>query len=339
MKRVLGRFINRLSVRLFLLLLLGLLLSWISMSIVALFVNHYVWDLIREEPMQGIFWYNSAVVAMFISLIFSFFGTILLGMQYRLRYISEITNDIQRIALVDNIHTIPVRGKDELAVLATSINHMQQRLEENRVREKAIEQEKNDMIVAVSHDLRTPLTSVMGYLTLLQTENLTETQRAHYISLASEKSQQLHNHLEALFQYAKVTSVAYALHVQPILFDVYTKQLLGTYIPLWEEAGFKVDIDVAGSDWAVSIDPNQLGRVFDNLFSNVLKYATPGTKIEAKVASTQTDVVFCCTNETTTVSPAEAERLFERMYRRDESRRSERGGSGLGLAIARMIAE
>ena len=198
---------------------------------------------------------------------------------------------------------------------------------------------KNDLVVYLAHDLKTPLTSVIGYLTLLQDEQeLTTEQRAKYTGIALDKAERLEDLINEFFDITRFSLTSVTLDRRSVNLSLMLEQIADEFAPMLRERGLSCAVN-APSELMISCDPDKLQRVFDNLLRNAMNYSYSNTEISItlSVEGERAEIVFV--NRGDTIPAPQLERLFEQFYRLDSARMSRTGGSGLGLAIAKEIVE
>ena len=201
------------------------------------------------------------------------------------------------------------------------------------------EQRKNDLVVYLAHDLKTPLTSVIGYLTLLRDEpQISPELRARYTGIALEKAERLEDLINEFFDITRFNLSHLELEKQTVDLSRMLQQVVSEFEPMLAEEQLTCTLDLpARMDY--SCDPDKLARVFDNLLRNACHYSTPGTNVQISGAETDTSIVLSFHNEGRTIPPEKLERIFDQFFRLDSSRATRTGGAGLGLAIAKEIVE
>ncbi len=201
------------------------------------------------------------------------------------------------------------------------------------------EQRKNDLVVYLAHDLKTPLTSVIGYLTLLRDEpQISPELRARYTGIALEKAERLEDLINEFFDITRFNLSHLELEKQTVDLSRMLQQVVSEFDPMLAEEQLTCTLDLpARMDYPC--DPDKLARVFDNLLRNACHYSTPGTNVQISGAETDTSIVLTFHNEGRTIPPEKLERLFDQFFRLDSSRATRTGGAGLGLAIAKEIVE
>ena len=256
----------------------------------------------------------------------------------KIRYVEELADGLLVISRGNLQHRVEERGRDELGVLARSINQMAAALEENIEAERRSERTKNELITGVSHDLRTPLTSIKGYLhLLLHTREANSPEQAEqYMRIAHAKAEQLQEMVESLFEYTKLSGQEARLTKQEICLSDLLAQMVEEYVPLSESHQLTFTKRLSSAESHTWADPDLLARVFDNLLTNAIKYSDqPGT-IQVWLEEQDDGFLVTVENHGPAIVEGELEQLFNPFFRLDRVR-SAAGGSGLGLAIARSI--
>lgn len=263
--------------------------------------------------------------------------------QYRrFRYYGDMISAVRRIAEGRIEATVPVRLKDDFGVLATDMNALIARLRASVEDERRAEQTKNELITNVSHDLRTPLTSILGYLGLIEEDKYRdELELRHYVQIAYAKSQRLHVLINDLFEYTRMRNGgmplrAVRLNLTELLGQLLTQHRLGLH-----QAGMSAELHGDRQPVMVDGDPDKLVRVFENLLTNAMRYGQEGKRIDIVVRAEGRDAFAEIVNYGDPIPSADLPFIFDRFYRGDKSRTEEggSGGSGLGLAIAKGIVE
>jgi len=196
---------------------------------------------------------------------------------------------------------------------------------------------KTQLITNVSHDIKTPLTSIINYVDLMQKENTTEEERKEYLGILAHQSDRLKKLIQDLIDASKASSGAVEVSLSETDLCTMVGQITGEYQDKMEAAGLSVITRNMGEEVKVSADGNLLWRVMDNLFTNVLKYAMPGTRVYIETKEEAGTVLFTVSNISNTELGVTGDELMERFVRGDRSRNTE--GSGLGLSIAKSLME
>lgn len=252
----------------------------------------------------------------------------------------NITNGVQAIADGNLSFKVPVTGTDELGKLAENMNLMAGKLKSAIEEERAAAKAKNDLITGVSHDLRTPLTSVLGFLEYVEKDRYkNEVELRYYVNIAYEKSLTLKKLIDDLFEYTRVSSSGLPLNIVPVDLGKLLEQLVEEFAPVLEQADMTYRIHTDMGPLIILGDADELVRLYENLFTNAVRYGKEGKILDISVYRKDKRVIATCTNYGNPIPTADLPHLFRRFYRVDKSRSRETGGSGLGLAIAKSITE
>lgn len=205
--------------------------------------------------------------------------------------------------------------------------------------ESAVKSErlKSELITNVSHDLKTPLTSIINYSGLLKDENISDEEKIEYTKIINEKSLKLKRLIEDLFEVSKVTSNSIELNLESIDFKALLLQVIGEWEDKLDEKEIKVLTDIKEDNILINIDPNRFYRVLDNIFSNINKYAMDNSRVYLELGEVEDEVILNIKNISKYELNISPDELMERFTRGDRSRNTE--GSGLGLSIASSLVE
>lgn len=271
--------------------------------------------------------------------LFLFIIFYMIFMSLLLRRVSRITAAVQKMANGDLTQRIKVSNNDEIGKLEYNINHMAERLSRSIEEERLAEQTKAELITNVSHDLRTPLTSILGYLGLVEQDRYRdEVELRHYIHIAYEKAERLHVMIEDLFEYTRMSGGA-PLSLQPVTVNDLISQLYVHYRQQMEDTGIELRMNIPDQPLVAQLDSLKMVRVLENLLTNAMKYGKDGKAVDIVLQKQQRGIRIEVVNYGEPIPEADLPHLFDRFYRVDRSRGDDAGGSGLGLAIARAIVE
>lgn len=284
---------------------------------------------------------HTAVVLLYLILgILLFSVTFMILQEPYIRYISRISEAVQNISEGDLNTVIDVIGDDEFSSMAANLNHMAADIKKLMEKERESERTKNELITNVAHDLRTPLTSIVGYLELLAGNQQVPADMQHkYIEIAYGKSRRLQKLIEDLFGFTKLNCGKIAMHVGQIDIVKLLGQLVEEAYPNFVEKGLSYDLQSNVPAKIINADGNLLARLFDNLIGNAIKYGADGKRVLVKIHAEGETVTVSVTNYGYVIPADELPLIFNKFYRVEQSRSSSTGGTGLGLAIAKEIVD
>lgn len=252
------------------------------------------------------------------------------------KYFNEINRGID--ALVDE-KADDVSLSPELSATEKKINYIKHTLAQRKVEAELAEQKKNDLVVYLAHDLKTPLTSVIGYLNLLRDENqISEELREKYLSISLEKAERLEELINEFFEITRFNLSNITLEYSRVNLTRMLEQLTYEFKPMLLEKDLECNLDIA-PDISVKCDVDKIQRVFDNLLRNAVNYSFESGTVNIVVVQNEEDISIKFANQGNTIPKEKLERIFEQFYRLDTARSSKSGGAGLGLAIAKEIVE
>ena len=233
----------------------------------------------------------------------------------------------------------PIKLSGELKEAENELNLARERSLRSAMLAKEAEQRKNDLVVYLAHDLKTPLTSVIGYLTLLKDEpDLPPAQRARYTGIALDKAERLEGLINEFFDITRFNLTTLTLEKERVNLSRMLEQVASEFDPILKEKSLVWKTDIAPGVEAVC-DPDKLARVFDNLLRNAVNYSYPDTEVFLSLRREGDRAVVRTQNHGRTIPPEKLDRLFEQFFRLDTSRGTATGGAGLGLAIAKEIVQ
>lgn len=272
--------------------------------------------------------------------IFIFSLTFLFLQEKSMRYIERISEAVRNISEGDLNTVIEVEGDDEFSSMAENLNKMTEDIRELMDKERESERTKNELITNIAHDLRTPLTSIIGYLELLagSTQLQPELQKK-YIEIAYTKTKRLEKLIEDLFGFTKMTYGKTAMHVGSVDLIKLLTQLLEEFYPSFADKNLSYELQSNVPAKVITADGNLLARLFDNLIGNAVKYGADGKRIMVNVQANDLIVTVSVTNYGYVIPEDELPMIFEKFYRVEQSRSTDTGGTGLGLAISKSIVE
>ena len=283
------------------------------------------------------------VVVILIYVVFGigiFAVTFLLLQEKSMRYIGRISDAMQRISEGDLNITVDLEGDDEFSVMAASLNKMVGDLRDLMDKEREAERTKNELITNIAHDLRTPLTSIIGYLELLSKDGVIDQElQKKYIGIAYVKTKRLEKLIEDLFGFTKLNYGKISMNVSKVDVIKLLSQLLEEFYPSFMDKNLSYELQSNVPVLVVSADANLLARLFDNLINNAIKYGADGKRILVKVHGSEDLVSIQVVNYGYVIPEEELPLIFNKFYRVEQSRSTNTGGTGLGLAISKSIVD
>lgn len=266
--------------------------------------------------------------------------TFLLMQEKSIRYIDRISAAMQNISEGDLNTTVEVIGDDEFSGMAANLNKMVEDIRELMDKERESERTKNELITNVAHDLRTPLTSIIGYLELLSgPAQMSPEMQKKYIDITYTKAKRLEKLIEDLFGFTKLNYGKISMKIAKVDIIKLLSQLLEEFYPNFEEKNLSYELQSNVPAKIISADGNLLARLFENLVGNAIKYGADGKRILVRVHATEQIVTVSVTNYGYVIPKDELPMIFDKFYRVEQSRSTNTGGTGLGLAIAKNIVD
>lgn len=261
--------------------------------------------------------------------------------RYHQMQLRHIISELHYIANGHLNHRIPFKLKGNTQSVVESINALVDSVIQSMDEERAIESSKDELITNVSHDLRTPLTSILGYLGLIRDKQYhSQEDLLKYADIAYLKAKQMKSLVDNLFEYTKVKQTGTPLSISKIDLNQMMEQLVASFELEADKSGLAISAQETDQPMYIEADAEKLGRVFNNLISNAIKYGKGGHHIYLSCATGQPgEVVIHVANDGPEIPKKSLNQIFERFYRVESSRNKDTGGSGLGLAIAQSIID
>lgn len=283
-------------------------------------------------------WQNTFLVMMGIGdLIVLYWRLIRRYHQMQLRH---VISELHYIAQGHFDHTISFKVKTDLQKVIDSINSLVDSTVNAINEERAIEQSKDELISNVSHDIRTPLTSIIGYLGLLKSGVNDPEEQQRYLNIAYSKAEQMKSLAHDLLEYTTLKSTNTSLNLTSLHIFSMLEQVAAGFEFEADEKGVVFNIETRPKDLTIQADPEKLVRVYNNLITNALKYGTGATQINliANLVNNN-EVELRVENNGERIPKDSLKKIFERFYRMEGSRNTQTGGTGLGLAITKSIVD
>lgn len=261
--------------------------------------------------------------------------------RYRQMQLRHVIAELHYIASGHFDHRIPFKLSGQMQRVVESVNSLVDSTINAMEEERLIERSKAELVTNVSHDIRTPLTSIIGYLGLIENKQYNNDEELlQYTHTAFLKANQMKSLVDDLFEYIKVRQEGVTLNIVQLDIGAMLEQVAASYELEANKKGMAIHVDVPAEPLVIEADGEKLARVFNNLVANALKYGAGGKNIYLKAMPvSEKELKVTIANDGEPIPQKSLEQVFDRFYRAESSRSRETGGSGLGLAIAQGIVE
>lgn len=345
MQKLRKLFISSFKWRLLINITLSYLVAFLIYSILGIIFDRIIPIAVPNEMRYALCYAISFIV--FVEIFFKL-------IDFTIEYIRKLRRSIQQVTSGNYGVQCEVEYDDELGSLAANINVLSKTLlakekESEKLKEKEraaldiernAERQKNELITNVAHDLRTPLTTIVGYLELIKDDTALSKEDVHkYSGIAYEKSIRLQEMMDDLFEFTKLDNADIKLNKSMINLSGLIMQMTDEFYPSFKDCNITPIVDLPEEDIYVQGDGQLLARVFDNLISNALKYGYHNTDLKIEVSGDEKYATVKVINHGDTIASEDIPLLFNKFYRTDSSRNSKTGGTGLGLAITKNIVD
>ena len=345
MQKLRKLFISSFKWRLLINITLSYLVAFLIYSILGIIFDRIIPIAVPNEMRYALCYAISFIV--FVEILFKL-------IDFTIEYIRKLRRSIQQVTSGNYGVQCEVEYDDELGSLAANINVLSKTLlakekESEKLKEKEraaldiernAERQKNELITNVAHDLRTPLTTIVGYLELIKDDTALSKEDVHkYSGIAYEKSIRLQEMMDDLFEFTKLDNADIKLNKSMINLSGLIMQMTDEFYPSFKDCNITPIVDLPEENIYVQGDGQLLARVFDNLISNALKYGYHNTDLKIEVSGDEKYATVKVINHGDTIASEDIPLLFNKFYRTDSSRNSKTGGTGLGLAITKNIVD
>ena len=327
----------RLSMSLIANIMVAMIISLIVYFIMAMFFEGIISDIVANLNYDIYSWivYNREIV------VYVYIGIVLAVIIYR--FISKYVNGMQEVY---NALDLILKEDNETIKLPSEMNQFSDKINEikydyilSKKNEREAEQKKNDLIVYMAHDLKTPLTSIIGYLRLLKDEKqISKELQEKYIKIALDKALRVEDLTNQFFDITRYNLQNMPINKQEINLVYLLKQVIDECYPMLEKRNLKCHLESVDKVMYVG-DGDKLARAFDNLLKNAINYSYENTTIEIQLEEKEGKISIVFRNKGDKIPQYKLDKLFEKFYRGDDARTSSTGGAGLGLAITKQIIE
>ena len=312
-------------------------ISIIIYFILALFLENTLSILVANLNYDLYSWivYNRDIV------VYVYIGIVLSVIIYRFisKYVDSINEVYNSLDLILKEDNETIKLPSEMNQFSEKINQIKYNYILTKKNEREAEQKKNDLIMYMAHDLKTPLTSIIGYLTLLTDEkDISKDTQEKYIKIALDKSLRVEELTNQFFDITRYDLHSMPINKKEINISYLLKQLIDECYPMLEKNQLKCNL-IAPTKVMYEADGDKLARAFDNLLKNAINYSYKNTTIEIKLEVKDNKIIITFKNKGDKIPKYKLNKIFEKFYRGDDARTSSTGGAGLGLAITKEIVE
>lgn len=301
-------------------------------------IGYLVYDLLKSLTQYDFFKfidYNKSILFMIIW----FFGCVAILVRYWIKTIKYITMVADSSTSLINSNGEMIHFPPILKEVEDQMNDLRVHVLRNEQIAKEAEQRKNDLVIYLAHDLKTPLTSVIGYLTLLRDEQqISEELRERYLSISLEKAERLEDLINEFFEITRFSLSNLTLELSSVNLTRMLEQIAYEFRPMLIPKNLKCELK-SPADVIIKCDVKKIERVFDNLIRNAINYSFEGSTITITISQDESGVKLKFSNYGNVIPEEKLNRIFEQFYRLDTARTSKTGGAGLGLAIAKEIVQ
>ena len=277
---------------------------------------------------------NLKVPAAVVLYLVGFVSIIARAVNRALGYFDQLSGAVAQLMADPNR---PVELSDRLAITRAELTDIRAKALANERAAKAAEQRKNELVAYLAHDIRTPLTSMLGYLALLhEPEHLPDEARREYAGIAYEKAERLEGLVEEFFEITRYNLQSIPIERQNVGLRLFCQQVAEEFFPQAQARSIAIDVEAPEGE-LFFVDPDKFARALSNVVRNAVAYADPGTTVAVRARKTEGLVAIEVVDHGREISEAHLQSIFEKFFREDGARGSAQGGAGLGLAIAREI--
>ncbi|MBU3190919.1 HAMP domain-containing histidine kinase [Clostridium bowmanii] len=235
---------------------------------------------------------------------------------------------------------VEIDSLNEIGELMDAFNSMAEKIQQEKLLKKKAEDNRKRMILDISHDLKNPLTSILGYSEfLLENDDIVPEEKNKLLKVINNNSMRANDLIQDLFEYSRVESTEYKLDIGKHDIGEFLRELIAGYVPIMEQKGVQYEFDITEDEVVISFDRKNLDRAISNIILNSIKYNKPGITISIKLLIADAKAVIIIEDDGIGISKEFQGDIFEPFVRVDDARNSKNGGTGLGLAISKSIIE
>ncbi len=272
------------------------------------------------------------ILALVLSLsVIVFLTARLLRVRTQLSFIKDATDDIKS----GNLNRrVLARESDLTKQICYDINEIAMNGQLQLIQQRQSEQAYKRLMTSLSHDVKTPLASLSGYLEAIETGMVSGDEKEEYIHVAYDKAQHLKHFVETLFEWVKLDAKEQIFHFEQCDINELTRSMIADWVPILESSHFAYEIDIPETECTMRIDPNAYTRILNNLLQNTITHSG-GNKVNFRIIEEEVQVRITVSDNGKGILPEDLPHIFERMYQADQSRLAK--GNGLGLSITKEL--
>lgn len=327
----------KLSLSLFGDMIIAFIISMIAYFIIALFFESFLSDLVANLNYDLYAWivYNRSIVVLV-------YCCIILGViiyRFISKYVDSMNEVYKALDTILSEDKQTIKLPSEVSMFSDKLNEIKSDYIFAKKAEKESEEKKNDLIMYMAHDLKNPLTSIIGYLTLMHDEkNITKNTQNKYIKIVLDKALRVEELTNQFFDITRYNLHSMPINKTEINLSYLLKQLDDEYYPVYKKQKLKCELNVPNKVMYKG-DGDKLARAFDNLLKNAINYSIKNTTIYISLLEENDKIIIKFRNKSEKIPDYKLNKMFDKFYRGDDSRNSTTGGAGLGLAITKEIIE
>ncbi|HHY81175.1 MAG TPA: HAMP domain-containing histidine kinase [Clostridiales bacterium] len=315
-------------------LLRNILRGQVGDRIVGFLVNVYHFNYSEAHTIYQLVFRNNMETILFVVTLIFMITLFRFSIFWFMKYFDEISIGMDKLTEESNDE---ITLSPELDFMENKLNQIKSNLEKQKKAALDAEQRKNDLVVYLAHDIKTPLTSIIGYLSLLnEAPDMPSEQKAKYVGITLEKAYRLEELINEFFEITRFNLQSIVLNKEKINLLFMLQQMADEFYPILAPQRKQVSVNVPEglTLWG---DADKLARVFNNILKNAIAYSYENSVINISAEQQDKYIVISFTNKGNPIPQAKLDTIFEKFYRLDSARATNTGGAGLGLAIAKEI--
>ncbi|MBE6072900.1 MAG: HAMP domain-containing histidine kinase [Clostridium butyricum] len=305
-------------------------------------INNGIYYLIMIKNLEGktLYTYEISYAVSIASALILFIILIYLGIRKKVKYIEYISSAINEISKGNLNYDLKIESEDELAYVANAINLMEKNLLNMIEKERENDKMHRELITNISHDLKTPLTIILGYLDIIRTRSYkSKDEEDKYIETTYEKALVLQKMILKLFELVKLSDKDTTINKSDVNINKLLRQVITEYSPIADTKNIEIEFKDSQDIIVLNVDLDKICRVFDNLINNAIKYSKENEKITVTLKEDSSGALISFRNKYENIKEEDLDKFFNRFYRSDKARNSSIEGSGIGLSIVKRIIE